>query len=120
MTQRATTPATSTAISQWRITRPLVVSRSATQGIAPAVEWLPIAGHAYATREDALTAATALFGESATEGALMALGHLVRLQRMERVERTFEEACQTRDDAYDALVSRARAESTARGWRVVR
>jgi len=106
---------------QWRITRPLVVTQgSAARGTAPTIEWLPLAHHAYATREDALAAATALFGEPPTEQALMALGHLVRLQRMERVDRTFEEACQTRDDAFDAQVSRARAESSARGWRLTR
>lgn len=110
-------------LSQWRITRPLVVARSAVQGTAPSIEWLPLARHAYATREDALAAATALFGKPATEQALMALGHLVRLQRMERVERTFEEACQTRDDAFDAQVSKARAESAGGlvdDWRLVR
>lgn len=109
--------------SQWRITRPLVVARSAARSTAPTIEWLPLARHAYATREDALTAATALFDAPATEQALMALGHLVRLQRMECVERTFEEACQTRDDAFDAHVSKARAESAGgavSGWRLVR
>lgn len=84
-------------MTQWRITRPLVVTRgSASQGTAPVIEWLPLAHHAYATREDALAAATALFGEPATEQALMALDHLVRLRRMERVERTFEETIDTR------------------------
>lgn len=112
-----------TSLSQWRITRPLVVARgSAAQGTAPTIEWLPLARHAYATREGALAAATALFAAPATEAALMALGHLVRLQRMERVERTFEDARQTRDDAFDAQVSKARAESAHRvgGWRLVR
>jgi hypothetical protein len=107
-------------LSQWRITRPLVVARGSA---APTIEWLPLARHVYATREDALAAATSLFAAPATEAALMALGHLVRLQRMERVERTFEDACQTRDDAFDALVSKVRAESAGgavSGRRLVR
>lgn len=84
-------------MAQWRIMRPLVVTRgSAAQGTAPVLEWLPLANHGYATREDALAAATALFGEPATEQCLMALDHLVRLRRMERVERTFEETIDAR------------------------
>lgn len=89
----------------WCVLRPFVVRRgSAALGTAPEIAWLPLEGQSFATRDEAVRAATALFAEPPTEHALSELRRVVRVGEASSTP-TYESAFDTRERAREAVAS---------------
>lgn len=93
----------------WCVLRPFVSRRgSNTLDTAREVMWLPLEGHAYDTRDEAVRAATTLFAEPPTEHALAELRRVVRVGEREQGTLTFEAALDAREAAREREVEAAR------------
>lgn len=120
MTQTVPTTQAPRSAVAWCVLRPFVVRRGssapdaahgttpgAALGVAPDVVWLPLEGHAYDTRDEAVRAATALFAEPPTEHALAELRRVVRVGEREQGTLTFEAALDAREAAREREVEAA-------------
>jgi hypothetical protein len=100
MTQTVPTTQASRSTTTWCVLRSFVARRgSDARGTAPEVAWLPLEGHAYGSRAEAVRAATALFAEPPTEHALAELRRVVRVGEREPGALTFEVALDAREAA---------------------
>lgn len=89
----------------WCVLRPFVVRRgSAALGTAPEIVWLPLEGHAYDQRDEAVRAATALFAEPPTEHALAELRRVVRVGEASATP-TYESTFDARERMREAVAS---------------